>query len=529
MANNAIINFLFNSQGALKELENFKTKFSQTTNAIKNSFVGNLGAVGTAIGAVSSIKKVYDETKKLADFSLLYNTPVEQVSKFANVLSQFGGSTSSTINQLTAVEEAISNLRLHGGGALKELATTAGISMMNIDGSIKSAEQIITDLRDSWGDLNDYAKREVLQKLNIFDPSIYRYLSASNEELQEASVQASKFGVITQKSVDAVNKMDKSLAIIKQSFLTIGISLLGSSLPIIEKISQGMEWLASQSEETRTTILGIVGAIGFLSPATRIISGVVNVLSGLLGMGTSIIGVFAKIAGFSFSTLIGGLNAVFGIIGKITALLLANPIMLGIAAIIAGVALIIANWDAAKEYFNKFVDWMGEKWNSILEFFDPVISKIKEKWDSLKDYFTPLFDWLADSWNGVKNWINDVFSGAFKWINKIIDKIPFIGKKESAESDNKENKNDLDRSAKSVYKDEQPAIYKEMLRGSELGVSNNYTNDNRNTNNYNTNKNTSNNRYSVVYNVNFYGIQNPDDMQQRFNSMIRQNSGGVLR
>ena len=113
--------------------------------------------------------------------------------------------------------------------------------------------------------------------------------------------------------------------------------------------------------------------------------------------GTAIKGALTKIVG-----------AVKGALMTIGRLLLANPWILIVVAIVAVVTLIIMNWDKIKEYIGAALDWIGEKisavwnwivetttniWNGIVDFFTTFPGKIL---DALAALATTVLEFLAE-------------------------------------------------------------------------------------------------------------------------------------
>ncbi len=111
MANTAIIDFIFNTQGAMRGIDQFKEKLGKSVDAIVNSTSGKLGAIGTTLLGFASVKSMFQEVQKFADFSTLYDKPVEDLSRFNNVLAHFGASTSDTLSTLGQMEDALTELR----------------------------------------------------------------------------------------------------------------------------------------------------------------------------------------------------------------------------------------------------------------------------------------------------------------------------------------------------------------------------------------------------------------------------------
>ncbi|MCH5201916.1 MAG: hypothetical protein J1F17_01790, partial [Oscillospiraceae bacterium] len=269
MANNAVINFLFNSQGAIKAIEDFKSKMGQTIDSISKSTAAKFGALGAALGGVASIKKVYDETLKLSELSETFRLPIEQVSKFSNTLALFGGDTDQAVGDLQALEQAITDLWTTASGPLKNVGSQIGLTLSKTDTSL----DIIDKLREKFKGLNEDAQIKVAQELGLSSPATLRMLRASNEEYAQMRERAASMGVINSDTQKRVIQFQRTIAGLKQSFIAVGTSLLGFVAPALDKVSQAMEWLANQSDTVKTLVLGLPIAFGALNVALPIITG----------------------------------------------------------------------------------------------------------------------------------------------------------------------------------------------------------------------------------------------------------------
>lgn len=98
-------------------------------------------------------------------------------------------------------------------------------------------------------------------------------------------------------------------------------------------------------------------------------------------------------------SLFSGLSLVFQAIGAIF-----TPQGALIAAIVAGVVLIVANWDKIKEAAGKVKDWVVEKWNAIAD-------KTREIWGKTTGF-------LQDTWTKVKDWAAGAFGQTSKTISE---------------------------------------------------------------------------------------------------------------
>lgn len=171
----------------------------------------------------------------------------------------------------------------------------------------------------------------------------------------------------------------------------------------------------------------VIPAIGFLSENTNIL---IPILAGL----ASII-----------------LVAVIPTIWAFTTALLANPftwIVLGVGLLIAGLTLLIMNWDAVVSFlsdtWNAFTSWIGNSlkafgngWNSFWSGVGKVVTGIwgnitkgiQTAWGAIVSWFGGAFatfgKFFSDFWSGLVNGIGKVFGGIVNFVkaplNAIID------------------------------------------------------------------------------------------------------------
>ncbi len=205
---------------------------------------------------------------------------------------------------------------------------------------------------------------------------------------------------------------------------------IGSILiPIMEQL---VSWLTK-----------IVDWFNNLGPGAKkmllILAGVAAAIGPVLSIGAKLIKTF------------GMIGKAFGILSK---LMMANPWLLLIAAVIALVILIVTNWDKILAYLKKAWKWITDTsaavWEGIKKALKAALDWIVDlflnwtllgiiikNWDKIKEAFGKAFDWIRDKAEGLVDWfkrmpgrISDAVSGmwdglknAFRnAINWVIDK-----------------------------------------------------------------------------------------------------------
>lgn len=126
---------------------------------------------------------------------------------------------------------------------------------------------------------------------------------------------------------------------------------------------------------------------------------------------TGFAGIFGE--GTLMSTVTTGamglVSKIGGILGTIGSVIF-SPTGLLIAGVIAGVALIVLNWDKIKEAASAVAEWVGEKWNAVKEKTSEIWSNVSETlsgtWENLKTQASETFDAIkgiiATKWEGAK-------------------------------------------------------------------------------------------------------------------------------
>ncbi|QGH74503.1 tail length tape measure protein [Arthrobacter phage Kuleana] len=146
--------------------------------------------------------------------------------------------------------------------------------------------------------------------------------------------------------------------------------------------------------------------------------------SGWLSQNTWVVGVFAAVVG---GLLVGAFIAWAASVWVATAALLANPvtwIIIGIVALVAALALLVANWDSVAAFltgvWNNVVSWAMGVWSGLGDFFRGWISGVVSWFNS---GISGLRAWLAGTWNNIAGFARGVWSGFLGFIGGIVGRI----------------------------------------------------------------------------------------------------------
>lgn len=452
----AVINFFINTKDAESSLGGLEKKFNQTVNSIQNGLIGKLGGITAGVLGIKAVTDVYDETLKLVNLSERWNLPVEKVSQFANAFAQFGGDADGAVGTIEKLQQAANSLRFESSGPLKELSAIMGTNLFN-----KDYMGAINALRSQYSKLNKNAQVKVMDMLGMDDVAMQRMLKASNAEWVSTLEKANKFGVVTQKSAEAMRQMDIRLATIKQAFKAVSGASIERLVPVFDKLSGFMEAIALSSDEVKVGILGILGAATLLGPALSVLK---FAFSGLFSWGT-----------------------------------------LGFGALAAGAYLLYQNWDKVSKAFNDYL----ESSPKLKEFFRGLGIIIDGVADSIK--------WLSDSIVKNKEVISAFFEGFGEGVEKFFSSIWDIGNWIGDKFANAEIGNG-DYEGKGAYAASRISYIPsaDTMRATQAYSSNNNTVNNSSQQSQTVNR-------GVTQNIVINGVTGAEDMLSKFRSTVQNN------
>lgn len=289
MANNAVINFLFNSQGAVRELNNFKQKFSSAIEAIEESGIGKFARIGSAIAGAFSIKSFMDYAKAISDFHTLFeSTPLDQVGKFVNSMRLLNREVTSE-SALTGLEhfKKVWDDAFYHGGKLPDILKVLNISNRDINGKIRPITEIydefIKKAREMYKTLDAGGKSrfgdELTNQLEGFGfskdivVSIKKLISLDEELYKQHQKTLGGMYTPTEEDNKAAEKLAQSITLLNNAFERLGGTLAKNKFvnEVIEGFANAVNSFAELPEDTQNKILGIGTAILSIGPGLKLV------------------------------------------------------------------------------------------------------------------------------------------------------------------------------------------------------------------------------------------------------------------
>lgn len=356
-----------------------------------------------------------------------------------------------------------------------------GLNFMDANNQLLSMPDILSMLRDKFGDTMDAAEKMELQKafgdqtaVELIDLMYDKTGDLKNSivSLYEAMGQGEQAAIDMAEAINSTDPAKWDVIKNKVQNLTeiIGNALNPTVSETMDKVSGMLDKVTLWAEEHQELLGGIlqvvfwlgifltlaggaitiVGGVGliFTKTATMILmfGGIFSKLIGAIAMGIPIVKAFVLgLVSMAKQAVITALQAFPGLIsavGRFTVALLTNPItwiVLGIMALIAALYLLHKHWDTVTDFLESRwedftaaiqigVNWIGEKIDALPEPLQTVIKIVMfliglpvllvTNWDKVKDVFKNITGRWRDTLQAGIQGIKEFFEGIPEWFEQ---------------------------------------------------------------------------------------------------------------
>ena len=292
-------------------------------------------------------------------------------------------------------------------GSLKQL----GVSVYDSEGNMRSMNDILGDLNKSMDGMTSEEKANIISTIfNKTDLSSVNALLANTgntwDELQ-ASIENSG-GAAGQMADTQLDNLQGQLTLLKSAVEGLAISFGQLLMPAIKTIvgwvQKFVDWLNGVDEGTKKVVVTIALLAAALGPVLIIVGKVISAVA-------TIMTVVPKIA--------GAIKVVKGAFAALNTTMLANPIVLIIAAIAALVAAFIYLWNNC--------DGFRQFWINLWENVKQVAVAV---WEGLKTFFASAWQAISATasavWGGIKSFFSMIWNGIKTIFSTVVEVIKTI-------------------------------------------------------------------------------------------------------
>lgn len=379
--------------------------------------------------ANTNVSMLGESFKYVAPVAGALGFSVEDVSVALGLMANSGIKASQAG---TSLRSLFTNL-VHPTGQAADAVEALGINVTNADGTMKDLDQIMNELRKTFGSLTDAEKAEYAAMLAGQEgmSGLLAIVNATDADFQKLTNSINEAGGTAEEMADKqLDTLEGKFTMFKSAMEGLAISLGEVLLPaitgVIEKVTAVVTWFNELDDGTKKMIVTIVGIVAAIGPIMAIIGNIINVVVKLVQ---------------AIKLIKGAIVAVKGAMVALNAVMLANPIGLVVAAIAALVAIFVVLWnkcdafrefwinlwEAIKEAFAGVAEAIWEVVSNIAEWFSTLPERIGEAINAVVDWFAQLpgriSSAISEALNVVANWGQEVYNSLSAGISQAINAV----------------------------------------------------------------------------------------------------------
>ena len=300
------------------------------------------------------------------------------------------------------------------------------IATTNADGSMRDLSDILADCRTAFSGLSESEKAAAAESLvgkNAMS-GFLALMNAGEGDIAKLSGAIDNCNGAAQSMADTMNdNLEGQLTILKSQLQELAISFGEILLPAVKSIVSFLQGfinvLNSMPDGMKQTIITIALVAAALGPVLIIIGKVISAVG-------TIMTIVPKVAGV--------IKTVQRAFAALNATMLANPIVLIIAAIAALVAAFIYLWNTNEEFRQFWIDlWEDIKeiaiavWEALKAFFSAAWEAIKATaetiWNAIAGFFTGLWEGIKNTFTTVVNAISTFLTTMWNAIKSVAETV----------------------------------------------------------------------------------------------------------
>lgn len=424
---------------ALDNLSAKFIKFAQLNNTDVSTSVDNVSSVMNAFGMdaseADSLLDALNATGQATGIDM--DTLAGSLSSNAAQLKEMGLTAQQAAGFMGMVEMS----GLDTSSAMMGLKT----AMKNATKDGKTLDQVLGEFSATMkGNGSDTEKLQAAYELfgSKAGAAIYNACSTGKLNLDDLAGSLADFEGSVENTfneiLDPIDQFQMTMNSLKETGAEIGNSLATVLAPVLKDIFAALKGFAEMwskipgpVQETIVKIALVAAAIG---PVLVVIGKIVSAVG-------TVMTIIPKVS--------SAIGVVKGAMAALNATMLANPIVLIIAAIAALVAAFIYLWNTNEGFRQFWIDlWEGIKqavitaWEAIKSFFTTVWETIKgifetavngistflsNAWTAItttvQTVFNAIKTTISNILNGIKNTVSNVFNGIWNFIKGVVDKL----------------------------------------------------------------------------------------------------------
>lgn len=253
-----------------KEIEASGKRAAQFVNRLKAEFIGLFATITAGKGLANFISDSVSGTAALGRMAANLNMSARELDGWSKAAEAFGGTAQGVQSSMQGIASDIQTLALTGNSNLLPVFRSLGVTIADGTGKVRDYREIMLDVADKLKGMKPQEALAFGKMLGLDDGTI-NLLRQGRTGVQDLVAEFTRASGVSQKSVEASQRIQKQMALFRQQMEGVGQSLYEAMGPGLERITgdlgQLSQWLSDHREEISQVFLEGVKAVETLVDA----------------------------------------------------------------------------------------------------------------------------------------------------------------------------------------------------------------------------------------------------------------------
>lgn len=247
-----------------KEIEASGKRAAQFVNRLKAEFIGLFATITAGKGLANFVSDSVSGTAALGRMAANLNMSAKELDGWSKAAEAFGGTAQGVQGSLQGIAAGIQQFALTGQSDLIPIFRTLGVEVADGAGKVRDYREIMLDVADRLKGMNPQEALAFGKMLGLDDGTI-NLLRQGRAGVQDLVAEFTRASGVSQKSVEASQRIQKQMALFRQQMEGVGQSLYEAMGPGLERITGDLgelsQWLSDHREEISQVFLEGVKAV----------------------------------------------------------------------------------------------------------------------------------------------------------------------------------------------------------------------------------------------------------------------------
>jgi hypothetical protein len=237
---------------------------SKQSSAMLGGLAKSLGTVIAAYVSLHAFTQAATATDTVGKFTETLGLNIEEIDAWGAAVERNGGSADSFRGAVDALNTALGDVALGGGGDIADTLGRLGVSALDSTGRIKQVTQILPELADAFQNITKRESVAFGRKLGL-DQGTILLLQQGRNAVQGLVEQQRQLGGRTEEGYKAAAEFNDEIGNTQRIFVGMSDSMNQKVLPVLSKLLRGFQDIAMWMDDHSDVVEGF-----FLAAATAI-------------------------------------------------------------------------------------------------------------------------------------------------------------------------------------------------------------------------------------------------------------------